>query len=118
MNNEASTHPRVLIIGGGTAGITVAARLRRAAPDLAVTLIEPATTHYYQPLWTLVGGGIVPKETTARAESSVMPAGVKWVRDYAEEFLPEENAVVTRASATISSSSRRASSLIGTRFRG
>ena len=96
MNTEASTHPHVLIIGGGTAGITVAARLRRAAPDLAVTLIEPATTHYYQPLWTLVGGGIVPKETTARAESSVMPAGVKWVRDYAEEFLPEQNAVVTR----------------------
>lgn len=96
MNTEPSTHPRVLIIGGGTAGITVAARLRRAAPDLAVTLIEPATTHYYQPLWTLVGGGIVPKEATARAESSVMPAGVTWVRDYAEEFLPEQNAVVTR----------------------
>lgn len=96
MKTQTSTGPRVLIIGGGTAGITVAARLRRAAPDLAVTLIEPATTHYYQPLWTLVGGGIVPKETTARAESSVMPAGVKWVRDYAEEFLPEQNAVVTR----------------------
>lgn len=101
MKTEASTNPRVLIVGGGTAGITVAARLGRTAPNLAVTLIEPATTHYYQPLWTLVGGGIVPKETTARAESSVIPAGVNWVRDYASEFLPEQNAVVTRGGTRI-----------------
>ena len=47
---------QILIVGGGTAGITVAARLlRKGYPDVAV--IEPSSTHYYQPLWTLVGGG-------------------------------------------------------------
>ena len=39
-----------------TAGITVAARLRSAGiQDIA--LLEPSDTHWYQPLWTLVGGG-------------------------------------------------------------
>lgn len=40
---------RTVIVGGGSAGISVAARLRRSGEiDLAV--IDPALTHYYQPL--------------------------------------------------------------------
>ena len=63
---------QILIVGGGTAGITVAARLlRKGYTDVAV--IEPSNTHYYQPLWTLVGGGQAKASTTERAESSVMP---------------------------------------------
>ena len=51
-----SHHHRILVIGGGTAGITVAARLlRKGHADVAV--IEPSSVHYYQPLWTLVGAG-------------------------------------------------------------
>jgi glycine/D-amino acid oxidase-like deaminating enzyme len=47
---------RVAIIGGGTAGITVAAQLAwQGVRDVA--LIEPSPKHYYQPLWTLVGAG-------------------------------------------------------------
>jgi Pyridine nucleotide-disulphide oxidoreductase. len=56
---------RVVIIGGGTAGITVAAQLaRRGIHDVAV--IEPSTKHYYQPLWTLVGAAS-PKRSRACA---------------------------------------------------
>ena len=56
---------QVLIVGGGTAGITVASRmLRKGYTDVAV--IEPSTTHYYQPLWTLVGGGQAKAATTER----------------------------------------------------
>ena len=55
---------QILIVGGGTAGITVAARmLRKGYTDVAV--IEPSNTHYYQPLWTLVGGGQAKASTTA-----------------------------------------------------
>ncbi|WP_079077806.1 FAD/NAD(P)-binding oxidoreductase [Streptomyces sp. CdTB01] len=70
---------RVAVIGGGSAGISVAARLRRAGVT-DITLIEPSDTHWYQPLWTLVGGGQAPLSTTRRPEGSVVPDGVRWIR--------------------------------------
>jgi sulfide:quinone oxidoreductase len=77
---EKSSHHRILIIGGGNAGISVAARLRRAGQD-DVAIIEPSDTHYYQPLWTLVGGGCAPAKETARAQAKVMPKGVHWIKE-------------------------------------
>jgi len=86
------SHHRVVIIGGGSAGITVAARLLRAdVKDVAV--IEPSDVHYYQPLWTLVGGGRAPISESSRAELSVMPKGVTWIKDSALEVDPEANTV-------------------------
>jgi sulfide:quinone oxidoreductase len=90
-------HHNIVIVGGGTAGITVAARLRRAARDLTVAVIEPSDRHFYQPLWTLVGAGVVRRETTVRSEASVMPRGVTWERQFATAILPEERAVVLRS---------------------
>ncbi len=93
-------HHRIVIVGGGSAGISVAARLRRAGED-DVALVEPAAWHYYQPLWTLVGGGFVGVETTRRREADVVPAGVAWVRDAAAEIDPEGRTVRTAGGARI-----------------
>nr|WP_243665028.1 FAD/NAD(P)-binding oxidoreductase [Rhodothermus marinus] len=60
----------MVIVGGGTAGITVAARLRRAKNPPEVAIIEPSTKHYYQPLWTLVGAGVFPPEASVRDEAT------------------------------------------------
>ncbi|MCB9754049.1 MAG: NAD(P)/FAD-dependent oxidoreductase [Myxococcales bacterium] len=92
---------KVVIVGGGTGGITVAARLRRARPELEIAIIEPATKHYYQPLWTLVGGGAARRESTEREMADVIPKGVTWIRDYVEGFEPEANALTTRSGARI-----------------
>ncbi len=82
----------VVIIGGGTAGISVAARLRNeGVTDVAV--IEPSTVHYYQPLWTLVGGGEANIDETVRPESSVMPKGVTWIRGAATGVDPDAQTV-------------------------
>ena len=83
---------RILIIGGGTAGITVAARLQRKGYD-DVAVIEPADTHYYQPLWTLVGAGQAKQSTTARPESSVIPKGTTWIKNAAMAVDPDTNTV-------------------------
>ncbi len=90
---------QILIIGGGTAGITVAARLlRKNYPDVAI--IEPSETHYYQPLWTLVGGGQAKASTTARPEASVMPKQATWIKNAASAVDPD-NRTVTCADGTV-----------------
>lgn len=88
-------HYKLLIIGGGTAGIMVASQSKNANPNLQIGLIEPADTHYYQPAWTLVGANTYSFEKTARPMSSIMPKGVDWIKEYAEKFDPENNLVTT-----------------------
>lgn len=100
MRTEA-LHAQVLIIGGGAAGISVAARMRRAGKtDVAV--IEPSPVHYYQPAFTLVGGGIVSAKSTVRTEASVMPKGVQWVRSSAARVEPDTKIVVLQDGRRIS----------------
>ncbi|PFP24830.1 pyridine nucleotide-disulfide oxidoreductase [Bacillus sp. AFS073361] len=91
------THYKILIIGGGSAGITVAARLLRESRSLSgnIAIVEPAAKHYYQPLWTLAGAGEADKTVTQREEASVIPSGAVWVQEAVTEFQPNENAVVT-----------------------
>ena len=60
-----ATQHSILIVGGGTGGLSVAARLRAHDPSLPITLIEPAEYHYYQPLWSLVGAGVFRKRPPA-----------------------------------------------------
>ena len=91
---------QILIVGGGTAGLTVASQLQEQDETLDVAVIEPADTHYYQPLWTLIGGGVFPKEESARPMADVMPKGVTWIQDAAASFDPENNTVTTEGGAT------------------
>ncbi|WP_300007515.1 FAD/NAD(P)-binding oxidoreductase [Pseudonocardia sp.] len=95
------THHKVAIVGGGSAGVSVAARLR-AAGQQDVAVIDPATTHYYQPLWTLVGGGRAPVEESARPQESVMPKGVVWIRHAAAEIDPDSREITLDNGGTVS----------------
>jgi sulfide:quinone oxidoreductase len=98
MTNE--THD-VVIVGGGTAGISVAARLLRIKGGPRVTLIEPAETHYYQPLWTLIGAGIFPLEESARAMADVMPSRATWIRDSVASFDPDRDSLTLASGKTL-----------------
>lgn len=93
-------HHRILIIGGGTAGIATAARLRRMGHD-DIGLIEPSATHYYQPLYTLVGAGCAAEHETHRPMASVMPQGVAWIRSRAEGVDPEAHQVTLTDGVTV-----------------
>ena len=95
-----NTGYKVAIIGGGNAGISLAARLRRAGTD-DIGVIEPAESHFYQPLWTLVGGGCARAEESRRSEASVMPQRVGWIKDHALEVDPDAQTVTTKSGTSV-----------------
>lgn len=98
--SQAPMHHEVLIVGGGNAGISVAARLQReGVTDIGI--IEPSDSHYYQPLWTLVGGGCAPDSESRRTQASVMPRGVGWVKDRAVDIDPDQQQVTTASGARV-----------------
>jgi sulfide:quinone oxidoreductase len=92
--DAADASHEVVIIGGGAAGIAVASSLKARKPDLDVAIIDPADIHYYQPGWTMVGGGIFKAVTTARTMASLIPAGVHWIEAAVAAFEPEKNVVI------------------------
>ena len=105
MAAAASNDPRhhgVLIVGGGSAGITVAAQLLRARPGLDVAILEPASVHAYQSGWILAGAGLLPYAQTHRPEAAVIPTGAVWIQDRAAVFEPEARRVITAAGDTLS----------------
>lgn len=86
-------HHEVLIVGGGSAGITVAAMLRNQPAPPGVTIIDPSEKHYYQPIWTLVGAGVFPKEVSEREEGDYIPAGAQWIKQAVSTFEPDNNSL-------------------------
>ncbi|MBK7936876.1 MAG: NAD(P)/FAD-dependent oxidoreductase [Lewinellaceae bacterium] len=92
---------QIVIVGGGNAGISVAAKLLHANRQLDIAIIEPSDKHYYQPAWTLVGGGVYDIRDTVRPEADYIPQGAHWIQDAVATFQPEQNNVVTRAGLTV-----------------
>ncbi len=94
------SHHQILIVGGGSAGITLASLLlKNGTSDVAI--IEPRDVHYYQPLWTLVGGGVVAKESTGRPMAKVIPNGATWIKEAAASFEPDQNQVTLANGDTV-----------------
>ncbi len=84
----------VVVVGAGAGGISVASSLKMRKPNLEIALIDPADIHYYQPGWTMVGGGIFQPEQTAKTMGSLIPKGVHWIKSAVAAFEPQDNAVI------------------------
>jgi sulfide:quinone oxidoreductase len=98
--NVKKTHHRILILGGGTAGIITASLLQRAG-QTDIAILEPSKEHFYRPLWTLVGAGEVPPRATVRSEARYIPKGVRWIRDWGSEVAPDQQIVTTQSGTKI-----------------
>jgi len=91
---QASKTFDVLIVGGGCAGIATAASLLWRREGLSLAIVEPRGEHYYQPAWTLVGGGVFEREKTQRAMDSVIPKGAQRINAAVAAFEPDHSQVI------------------------
>ncbi len=98
----AERHVTVLIIGGGAAGISVANDMRRRKADIDIAIVEPSEKHYYQPGFTIVGGGAYTLAQATRNEADLIGPGIEWIRDWAETFDPGNYKVTLRSGAVVS----------------
>jgi len=89
----AGKRHEVVIVGGGAGGQAVAASLLKRQPDLDIAIVEPRSEHYYQPGWTLVGGGVFKRSDTARHMAEVMPDKARWYNAAAASFQPDHQQV-------------------------
>ncbi|MGE4062716.1 MAG: FAD/NAD(P)-binding oxidoreductase [Rhodospirillaceae bacterium] len=99
----ANIHHQIVIVGGGAAGITVAASLQRHKHELAldIAIIEPSHEHYYQPAFTLVGAGTYDLAATRRVEANLIPEDVSWIKDAVSAFAPEANTLTLASGRTV-----------------
>lgn len=100
----ATIHHQIVIVGGGAAGITVAASLQRHRHELEldIAIIEPSMEHYYQPAFTLVGAGTYDLSSTRRDEKNLIPGDVSWIKDAVSSFAPESNTLTLASGRTVS----------------
>lgn len=93
---------KVVIVGGGAAGLTIAARLSHALAQPNITLIDPAAEHYYQPGFTMVAGGVFQPGEVVRPQASLVPDRVNWLQDYVTSLDPDQNRLETARHGAIS----------------
>ncbi|KAI3389472.1 hypothetical protein SNEBB_004211 [Seison nebaliae] len=94
-------HFKFLIVGGGSGGLATSAKLRKKFPN-QIAIIEPSKTHFYQPGWTLVGGGLTSIENVQRPLANVVPKNVKLFNEPAIEIDPDKQFVQLKNDRKIS----------------
>ena len=101
--HASSAKGKIVIVGGGLAGVATAAKLSHELSNPDITIIEPNDISVsYQPGQTLVAGGVWEKDDIIYHTADFMPSGVKWIKEKAVEFNPESNKVVTSGGQEVS----------------
>jgi sulfide:quinone oxidoreductase len=94
-------HHQVVIVGGGEAGLAVAARLLANCPGVDVAIIEPCGHHDFKRMWMLVGGGLLKPGELRRDKATLIPEGAHWIREAVASFAPDCCSLTTCDGVTI-----------------
>jgi sulfide:quinone oxidoreductase len=100
--SQSKARAKIVIVGGGAAGITIAAYLSKMLRQVDVTIIEPEAVHRYQPGFTLVAADLMTPQELERTTKSLIPAGVKWLQDSVLELNPDHNRLTTAHTGVVS----------------
>ena len=93
--SESTVKAKIVIVGGGAAGITMAAYLTDKLRYYDITIIEPNEIHHYQPGYTLVAAGTFKPDELLKPAQSMIPRGAKWLKDTVVELDPDNNRLET-----------------------
>lgn len=86
---------KIVIIGGGSAGISMAARLKRWLDKPDITLIDPSDRQFYQPGFTLIASGVYQPDEVWKKQEDCIPGGIRWIKDSVAAVDPVRNRVAT-----------------------
>ena len=92
--NQLDEHYDIVIVGAGAAGIATAHSLLKRNSEIEIAIIDPADIHYYQPGWTMVGGGIFEPDDTAKTMGSLIPKSVHWLKAAVTAFEPKNDVLI------------------------
>lgn len=93
--------PRVVVIGGGAGGSTLAHLLRRSAPEIDVTLIEPQAVYTSCFFSNLHLGGFRTLDSLSHDYSGLAALGVQIARDWAAKVDTQGKSVTLRGGTAI-----------------
>ncbi len=95
--------PSIVIVGAGVAGLAVANRLSRQLPNAKLTILDSRQEHYYQPGYTLLASGVwTSADKVIDSNADLLPSSISWIQEDAQEFLPDNNQVITNNGNAIS----------------
>lgn len=92
---------KIVIIGGGAAGISMAARLKSWLDKPDITLIDPSDRQFYQPGFTLIASGVYQPDDVWRKQEDCIPSDIKWIKDSVAAVDPVWNQVTTKNNGKI-----------------
>ena len=93
-NSHAKPYFDVVVIGAGSGGVAVCSSLLKRDKELRIAVIDPAVKHYYQPGWTMVGGGVFSAKSTERDTHAVVDKRVSLLQKSVTQIVTEANKVV------------------------
>ncbi|MGB5483702.1 NAD(P)/FAD-dependent oxidoreductase [Parasphingorhabdus sp.] len=94
-SNTNANRFNIVIVGGGSAGIATAASILKRNRKISLAIVDPADDHYYQPGWTMVGGGAFSAEFTHRKEKDLIPDRAQWIQSAVTSFDPDTSSILT-----------------------
>ncbi|WP_455757275.1 NAD(P)/FAD-dependent oxidoreductase [Sulfurimonas sp.] len=101
--SASSATGKIVIVGGGLAGMSTAARLNNTLSNANITVIEPDPMSVsYQPGQTLVGAGLWDISDIQYKRDDKLPAGVKLIKGSVTSFDPDNNKVTVDGNQDVS----------------
>ncbi len=93
---------RLVILGAGTGGTTLANRMQRKLPEgLRITVVDPGRQHLYQPGLLFLPFGARDEAAMVRDRSRTLRPGIEWAQQAVEAVEPDQKRVRLAGGTTL-----------------